>query len=278
MTGNEQRERAKAFRELHYQPQILVLPNAWDVASACILVDAGFPAIGTTSSGVSMSLGYPDGERIGRDEMLAAVRRIAGSVPVPVTADLEAGYGSAPEDVAETVRRAIEAGAVGANIEDGTRRAGDPLFEPSLAVERVAAAREAADAAGLDFVVNARTDGFLAPGAAGPAALDESVHRANAYRRAGADSLFVPGVRDAPTIRRLAEEIDGPLNVLAGPGVPPVAELESLGVSRVSVGGGIARAAITLVARAARELRERGTYSFTDGTLTNAELARLLPR
>lgn len=278
MDSERQAEKGKAFQSLHRGPRILVLPNAWDVGSARVFADVGFPAIATTSSGIAQTLGLPDGQRITRDAMLAVIRRIADAVPIPVSADLEAGYGTGPDAVAETVRVAIEAGAVGANIEDGTGQGDEPLLESSLAAERIAAAREAADATGVPFVVNARTDGFLVRGTGDPRAFDGAVSRANLYLRSGADCAFVPGVADVATISRLAKEIDGPLNVLAGPGTPPVRELQTLGVARVSIGGGIARASLALAKRAAEELLRRGTYGFTANTLTRGDLARLFGR
>ena len=271
-------DKARAFLALHGGPKILVLPNAWDAGSACVLADAGFPALATTSSGISQSLATPDGERIGRDAMLAAVARIVESVDVPVSADLETGYGVAPEAVAETVRAALDAGAIGANLEDGTRDPMRPLFERTLAAERIAAAREAAEARGVPFVINARTDGFLSLGTGGTPALDESLARAETFLKAGADCVFVPGVADAEGIARLARGIDGPLNILAGPGTPPISELEALGVARVSIGGSLARAALAVVKRAAAELQGPGTYGYAEGALTTTELAFLFRR
>ncbi len=270
--------KAERLHALHLAPELLVLPNAWDCASAVLFERAGFPAIATTSAGIAFCRGYRDGEQIPRDEMLDEAARIATRVGVPVTADLEAGYGLRPEDVAETVRLAIEAGLVGCNIEDGTVDGGDaPLLDFELSVERIRAAREVADAANIPFVVNARTDGFLRIGASG-AVLDEALRRANAYYEAGARSLFIPQVSDGQTIGRLAREIAGPINILAGPKTPSVAELEALGVARLSVGGGIARAAYTLTRIAAEELRDSGTYGFTEDTYSNAELNALLDR
>jgi len=270
--------KAKAERllALHSGPELLVLANAWDVASAVIVATAGFPAIATTSAGVAFSLGYPDGERIGRDEMLAVVRRIAAAVELPVTADMEAGYGREPARVAETVRLTIEAGAVGANIEDSTDGPSHSLLDLTLATERIRAAREAADRAGVAFVINARTDPYMSPGGKGSAAFDEAVKRANAYRAAGARCLFVPGVSDAELIARLVKAIDGPLNVLAGPKAPPVPALKALGVRRVSVGSGLSRATLALVRRAAEELRGLGTYGFAQDAIPHAEMNRLL--
>jgi 2-methylisocitrate lyase-like PEP mutase family enzyme len=281
MDTDTMRSRAQALLDLHHGQEPLLLPNAWDVVSARLFQDAGFSAVATTSAGVAWTLGYPDGERIPREEMLAAVERIAHALDLPVTADLEAGYGPAPEDVAETVRGAISAGAVGMNLEDG--RSGDgtgsasPLFDTAAQLERVAAARAAADAAGIPFVLNARTDVFLRHVGAPEERLRLAVERANAYRAAGADVLFVPGVVDAPTIGQLVREIDGPLNVLATAGVPDVAELARLGVARVSVGGGPYRTALAAVARGAAELRRTGSYAtLLAGGLTHAEVNALL--
>lgn len=277
MTRDTLKTKAEHFHALHIAPALLVLPNAWDSASAVLFEKSGFPAIATTSAGIAFCRGYPDGERISRDEMLDEVARIVERVDIPVTADLEAGYGIDPEEVAETVRRAMEAGAVGCNIEDGTIAGNDPLLDFQLSVERIRAAREAADSADIPFVINARTDGFLRIGAGGKV-LDETIRRADAYYEAGARSLFVPGVSDGQTIGRLAREIAGPINVLAGPKTPSVPELEALGVARLSVGGGIARAAYTLTRKAAEELRDSGTFGFTEDTFTNPELNALLDR
>jgi 2-methylisocitrate lyase-like PEP mutase family enzyme len=259
---------------MHRGDDILVLPNAWDVASARVLVDAGFAAIATTSGGCAFSLGYRDGEHIGRDGMLAIVARIAASVPVPVSADVEAGYGPAPEDVAETIRGVIEAGAVGANIEDSDRRNPGKLFDFELAVERIRAGREAADTAGIPLVLNARTDGFHR--GKDQAIFDETVRRANAYLAAGADCAFVPFVADGALIGRLAAAIDGPMNVLAGADTPPVPELKALGVRRVTVGSNFAKAALTLVRRGAEELRTTGTFEFCRGAMGQPEIHRIL--
>ena len=269
-----QRAKGEAFLALHRGPRIIVLPNAWDVITAALLADAGFPAVATTSAGVAFALGYPDGQRIPRDEMLAVVARIAERVPLPITADMEAGYGVRPEDVAETVRRTIAAGAIGANIEDGIDHV---LLDLSLGVERIVAAREAARATGGVFVLNARTDTYLARQRR-PDVFDETVRRLNAYRRAGADCLFVPGVTDRETIGRLARAVDGPLNVMVGPGMPSASDLEALGVKRVSTGTSIARAALGLVRRAAAELRDRGTFGYAADALPYGEGNALLSR
>jgi len=272
-----QRERVEILRRLHQGPRILVLPNVWDVVTARIVEAAGFSALATTSAGVAFALGYPDGERISRAEMVAAVRRIAGRVRVPVTADMEAGYGRTPQAAAETAREVIAAGAVGMNLEDAPAD-GDGLFDVALQAERVRAARESAEAAGVPLVINARTDVFLASIGAPETRLSHAVRRLNAYRAAGADCLFAPGVTDRATIATLVREVGGPLNVLAGPGCPPVPELEALGVRRLSLGSGVMRATLGLVRRIAGELQGPGTFAalFGDQVPPHAEVNRLL--
>lgn len=272
-----QRERVEILRRLHQGPRILVLPNVWDVVTARIVEAAGFSALATTSAGVAFALGYPDGERISRAEMVAAVRRIAARVRVPVTADMEAGYGRTPQAAAETAREVIAAGAVGMNLEDAPAD-GDGLFDVALQAERVRAARESAEAAGVPLVINARTDVFLASIGAPETRLSHAVRRLNAYRAAGADCLFAPGVTDRATIATLVREVGGPLNVLAGPGCPPVPELEALGVRRLSLGSGVMRATLGLVRRIAGELQGPGTFAalFGDQVPPHAEVNRLL--
>ena len=247
------------LRALHGGPNILVLPNAWDVASARIFETAGFPAIATTSAGVANSLGYPDGERITRDEMLDVVRRIVKAVSVPVTADVEAGYG----DPVGTAQALAELGAAGMNLEDSISESPGALVDVPAQVKIVETVR-----AKTDLVINARTDVFLLAIGDPAARLDHAVERLNAYREAGADSLFAPGVRDAETIGKLAHAVKGPLNILATAGVPPVPELERLGVARVSIGSGAMRACMGLIQRIATQLLDNGTYSaFTEGAM-----------
>ena len=280
MDRDQLRKKAETLRQLHHGPDILVLPNVWDIAGARIVEEAGYPAIATTSAGVAFALGYPDGEKISRDEMLDVVGRIARRVRVPVTADLEAGYGPEPADTAETIRRAMDGGVVGANIEDGTHRREQPLCSMNLAVARIHAARRAADTAGVPFVINARTDSYLAARIFNQPqdakCFDDTVHRGRAYREAGADCIFIPGLADRDTIGRLVAAIGAPINILAGPGSPSVPELKALGVARVSVGGAIMRATLGLVQRAAAELRSGGTFGFADGAVTQADMNRKL--
>lgn len=267
--------KAEAFKALHDGPDPLVLVNASDAATARIVVEAGYPAVATSSAGVAWLMGYADGENIPREEMLWMVRRIAERVDVPVTADMEAGYGIEPEAVADTVRATVEAGAVGMNIEDGAVGAPGPLLDFDLAVARIAAGRKAADALGVPAVLNARCDVFLR-GGKGPEALAEAIRRSNAYREAGADCLFVPFARDAETIGALVEGIDGPVNVLASAVSPPVPELKRLGVARISIGGLLSLAFATLARRAAGELADTGTYGFAEGVILHPEMNALM--
>jgi len=251
-------EKAEAFRRAHAGPGLMILPNAWDGASARLFEQAGFAAVATTSAGIAWSLGYPDGGAP-RDEMIAAAGVVVRSVRVPVTVDAEDGYGASPGDVAETVRRLLDVGAAGLNLEDAPGPDGGPLADADSHARRIAAARAAADAAEVAMVVNARTDVFWR--AVGPQAgrLDEAVRRLSLYRRSGADCLFAPGVRDAATITALVDRLEAPLNVLVGPESPPLAELARLGVRRVSVGSGPARAVLARVRAIAGELRRDGS-------------------
>lgn len=277
MSSRTQAEKAQGFRALHAGPTILVLPNAWDVVSARLIETAGFPAIATSSAGVAWSLGYPDGQRISRGEMLAVVRRTAASVQVPVTADMEAGYGATPEAAAETARGVIAAGAVGLNLEDGTNDG--RLVDAGLQMDRIRAVREAGVAARVPIVVNARTDAFEVKQWSPAERFTAAVRRANGYRAAGADCLFVPHVSDADTIGRLAREIEGPLNVIAGPPAPSIPELERLGVRRASLGPRVVQATLGLIRRIAAELRDTGTYeAMADLLIPFAEVQRLLAR
>ena len=269
--------KADQFLNLHRGPRILVLANVWDVASARIVEDAGFKAIATSSAAVANSLGYPDGQRISRAEMLAVVERITSRVSAPVTADLEAGYGDTLEAMAETARAMITAGAVGLNLEDGTGNASSPLVPVELHEEKVRRIREVGESLGVHVVINARTDVYLDQVGEPASRFEHTVRRLAAYRKAGADSLFVPGVQDAETIGKLANAVDGPLNILAGSATPPIAELERLGVRRVSFGSWPARAALGLFSRFAHELQEKGTFTtLDDWAIPYAELNRLI--
>jgi 2-methylisocitrate lyase-like PEP mutase family enzyme len=269
-----QTNKAIQFRQLHRGPDVLTLPNAWDAASARIFEEAGFPAIATTSAGIDFSLGYP-GQHTPREEMMARIGRIARAVHVPVTADVESGYGSTPEDAARTTRELIQAGVAGMNLEDGSRDPARPLIDFHLAIEKIKAARVAAMQMHAQIVINARTDVFLLPGGNPDADYSEALRRLLAFRDAGADCVFAPGLKDAETIGRLAKAVECPLNILAGPGTPSIPELKKLGVARVSVGAGPMRATLGLLRRIAEELKTSGTYSAMEGAVPYAEANKL---
>jgi 2-methylisocitrate lyase-like PEP mutase family enzyme len=264
MVDDRQQAQAEAFRALHREG-IFVLPNAWDAGSAAMIAAAGAAAIATTSAGVSWSLGQSDGERLSRAEMISVIARIAATVDLPVSADVEGGYGPGPEVVAETVRAVIEAGAVGINLED-SRSSDGTLHDPAAQAERIRAGRAAAAEAGLPgLVINARTDVFLF-GIGEPAGrLDDVLTRAAAYAEAGADSLFVPGLADLTTLAELTSKVSLPVNVMAGPGAPDVSSFGAAGVRRVSLGQAISQAAYSLARQAAVEVLTKGTYDLLAG-------------
>ena len=265
-------QHGERFRDLHASPQTFLMPNSWDPGSACMLAAAGFQCLATTSAGISYSLGQPDYEGcVSRSEMIDRIHLIAAAVDLPVSADLEAGFGASPEDVAETIRLAIQAGVVGGNIEDLSGDPRKPLFDIGLSAERIRAAREAADRSGIPFTLTARTDCYLA---GVPSPFAEAVRRARLFREMGADCLFVPGLNDAETIASLVREVDGPINVVMGlTGTAfTVSQLGSLGVRRVSIGGSLARSALGLIRRAAQEMREHGSFSFAEQQIPDAEL------
>ena len=276
-----QQDLAASFRQLHLPgaDRILVLPNAWDAMSARLVEAAGASAIATTSAGVSWALGYPDGQGLTREAMLDAVRRIVAAVRVPVTADVESGYGEgSPDDVAATARGVIAAGGVGINLEDSPGRDGAPMLDSGVQAARIAAARAAASEAGVDLFINARIDTYVKKVGADGDRFAETVRRARAYVAAGADGVFVPLVTDADTIRRLAAEVGAPLNVIGGPGVPSIGELRELGVARVSVGPGLARAVMAQIRHAATELLGPGTYDALRDQVTSADANALFAR
>jgi len=259
-------DKATRLRDLHKAPPVLVLPNVWDAVTARIVEGEGYPAIATTSAGVAASLGYADGGAVPPGEMIEAISRIARAVSVPVTADIEHGYATTPDALADVVLRVIAAGAVGVNLEDCVPGCED--LEPlGLQCDKITTVVKAAAKSGVRVVINARTDVYLRAIGVPETRLATSIERGNAFLAAGADCVFVPGVRDAATISALARDINGPINILAVKGSPPVKELESLGVARVSVGSGPHRAAVALMQSIARELRTSGTYTFADQAL-----------
>ncbi|WP_407699031.1 isocitrate lyase/PEP mutase family protein [Streptomyces katsurahamanus] len=262
-------DKARLFRSLHTPGRPVILPNAWDAASARVFADSGALAVATTSAGVAWSLGHGDGDHLGRDQALAAIARITAAVAVPVSADIERGYAADPAGVAETVRGVLAAGAVGVNLEDTLR----PVAEQS---ERIAAARGAADEAGIPLFVNARIDTHRLPPGDRTAWLEETLTRAHAYAEAGADGIFVLGALDAGTVKNLAAASRLPVNIAVGPGTLSVPELAEAGAARVSAGSSIAEAAYGLAGRAARELLTQGTATALDGGFAYAALNALL--
>lgn len=255
--------KTERFRDLHHADDIMLLPNAWDVGSARVLQHLGFRAVATTSSGAAAARGLLDGA-LGRDEVVAHCAELAGAVGIPVSADLENGFADEPEGVAETIRRTLATGLAGVSVEDWS---GTAIYDPELAVERVRAAVEAADSR---LVVTARAENHLR----GIDDIEDTIARLRAFQEAGADVVYAPGITGREQVQAVVDAVDVPVNVLALPGVPPVAELAELGVRRVSVGGGFAFAAYRAMAEAARELRSEGTYGFLDHAAHGSALIR----
>jgi 2-methylisocitrate lyase-like PEP mutase family enzyme len=275
MQPNNQAAKGELFRSLHHGPKILILPNAWDVASARIFEEAGAAAIATTSAGVAFTLGYPDGEKISRDEMVSVVARIAAKVEVPVTADVESGYGGAA-DAARTAESLIEAGAVGLNLEDALHGGQPALTELPEQLEKIAAVKETAARLRVPLVLNARTDVYLLQIGAPETRYDETVRRLSAYRDAGADCLFAPGVRDPGIISKLVKDLQHPLNILVGPGSPSIPDLQKLGVARASLGSSATRATLGLARRIAEEVLSSGTYQLLEDAPAHADVNRMM--
>lgn len=274
--ANQELKKAEAFRAMHSEGEVLLLPNVWDVASARIVEEAGFPAIATTSAGIAFAQGFPDGQKIPPERMLAAIADIASAVKVPVTADVEAGYGGKPEDAARTARNVIEAGAVGMNFEDATGDAAHPLTDLQLQLERIAAIRETGASLGVPLVLNARTDVYLLQVGDPANRYEDALRRLRAFRDAGADCVFVPGLTQRETIARFVADLQCPLNILAVPGSPSVSELKALGVRRISLGSGPMRAALGLLRRLAQELKTAGTFAAMEGAPSHAEINKLM--
>ena len=271
-----QAEKAARFLALHQAPEPFVIANPWDAGSARILAGLGFQALSTTSAGLAFTLGRQDGTAsVSRAEALANAKAIVEATTLPVAADLENGYGDSPGDAAETIRLAAEtAGLVGGSIEDATGDSANPIYGFNHAVERVAAAAAAAHALGFPFLFVARAENYLH----GRPDLDDTIRRLQAFEAAGAEILYAPGITRPEDIRTVCGSVTKPVNVLMGiKGAPMLSlkELGELGVRRVSVGSGFARAAMTAFLRAAREVSERGTFTFTEDTLYMSEIAAL---
>lgn len=274
MAAITQSERAQRLRSLHVRGRPLLLPNAWDAGSARLFAGLGFDAIATTSGGLAWSLGHADGEQLPLAEVLAAVRRIVRVTELPVSVDFEGGYGRTPAEVADSVRAMLEAGAAGINLEDGIGHA--KLREPGEAAERIAAARAAAEGAGVPLVINARVDVWLLEtGESVAKRLDEALRRARAYLAAGADCVYPIGLADRDTIGSLVSALAAPVNVGVRPGLPALDELARLGVARVSTATRLALVALSAARDAAQALRRSGRLEAPDGALTYADLQRL---
>jgi 2-methylisocitrate lyase-like PEP mutase family enzyme len=266
---NTQTEKAKRFLELHRRGDPLLMPNAWDLGSASILKSLGFQAIATTSSGHAATLGRLDGG-VTRDEALAHAAELAQGSDLPVSADLENAFADEPAGVAGTIGLALQAGLAGCSVEDYAGGADARIYDSELARERVAAAAEVAHAGPVKLVLTARAENHIR----GRDDLADTIARLQAYQEAGADVLFAPGLARAEDIRRVVESVDRPVNVLAVRGAPSVAELASLGVARISVGGAFAFAALAALSDAAEELRDSGTYGYLERTAVGGKVAR----
>ena len=268
MTYND---KARIFRQLHHGPRILALPNAWDVVSAKIFASVGFPAIATTSAGVANCLGFRDGERIPFEELIFMTRKIVNAVDIPVTADIESGYSQGLEQLAQSIAGVVDSGAIGINIEDATP-AGE-LIDPDFNALKIQKVRTAASSLGAELFINARIDVYLLDAGRPEDRFAETTNRATAYKAAGADCIFVPGVVDQETIQKLVSAIEGPINVLAVKGTPSLEQLENFGVARVSTGSGPARACATFARDIAVELRDHGSYGrYTENAISYNEL------
>jgi 2-methylisocitrate lyase-like PEP mutase family enzyme len=262
--------RARAFAALHDDPP-LVLPNAWDAGSARLVERAGARAIATTSGGVAWSLGVTDGGGLDRERVARVIREIARLVGVPVTADIETGYGATLDELAATIRLVLEAGAVGINLEDS---GGDPLYAPEVMAERIRVTRATADAFGVPLFINARTDVYFG----GSGTFDEAIHRAQVYEEAGANGIFLPGVYDLELVRELTAAIALPVNVMVGPRAASIADLAAAGVRRASIGTRLLLSAYAHIEHAARELLEEGTYASYQQALDYGDVNGLFAR
>ena len=268
--GVTQTEKHEMFKALHRRPGVFVIPNPWDAGTARILTALGFEALATTSAGFAFSIGRRDSAAgLTRDQLLENAREIVEATHLPVSGDLEDGFGAAPETCAETIRLAAGVGLVGGSIEDATGDAAAPIFEFDLAVERVAAACEAAR--GLPFVLTARAENFLH----GRPDLDDTVRRLQAFAKVGADVVYAPGLPNLDAIRTVCEAVDKPVNVVMGLKGPTfsVEDLQDAGVKRISVGGAFARAALGAFIRAAREVKDNGTFTFAADAISGAEVS-----
>ena len=278
MNSSEQRQLAETFRKLHRAPPILLLPNSWDPMSARIFEAAGFPAAATTSGGLAWALGYQDGEKTPWPEVVAATRRIAEAVRVPLTADIETGYGETPDELSRSITDIIGAGAVGVNLEDGMPNPKEPVRTIEDAAARIRAARAAASAAGVPIVINARIDLYLKHVGDEATRFTETLRRAEAYLAAGADCIFVFAVADLDLIKKLTAAIKAPVNVVGRAGGPGLKALEAAGVARVSIASGASMVVMSTIQRIAEELRQTGEFDILKTSMTRPEAQKLFAR
>ena len=272
MVSTIQKDKAELFLKFHYDNEILVLLNSWDIGSSKLIEACGYKAIATTSMGIAASLGYPDAQVIKLEEMITAITGIVNGVHVPVTVDIEAGYGKNLDEIIHSVKKIISTGIVGINIEDSIDLS-PVLIDELEFCERISAIRALSDSLGFHLVINARTDSFYTSPGSSQEKLSESIKRGNKYREAGADCIFVQPVWEKEMISTLVKEINAPINILSNPsigeGVPPsVQELRDLGVARLSLGSSLMKATLALIKKVADELSEKGTYNILSDTLT----------
>lgn len=270
-----QAQKAIRLLELHHAENPLILVNVWDAASACIVEQAEFPAVASSSAGVANALGCPDGQKLPWPEMISTIKRIAAAVKVPVTADIEAGFSSSARDLERAIDDVIAAGAVGVNLEDALPDHGErgPLYSLDDQLARIDATRKAGEKRGIHIVINARCDAYWQKGPSAEEALRNTIERGKAYLKGGADCIFVPGLKDPRHIATVVNELKAPINILATAGAPSIPELKQMGVKRISMGSGPMRAAMGLLRRICREAQTTGTYhSLLDGAVTYAEM------
>jgi 2-methylisocitrate lyase-like PEP mutase family enzyme len=275
MTKDEQKRLAEAFRRAHRGPPLLLLPNAWDAMSARLFEAAGFGAVATTSGGVAWALGFADGEHAPWSDVVEATARIVRTLRVPVTADIEAGYGDTPDQVGKSISEIIEAGVVGCNLEDGTPGPDQPIRPMDGAVARIRAAREAANGAGVPLVINARVDLYLKNVGDAQTRFDETVRRSKAYLAAGADCVYPFALGDLDTIARLVKAVGAPINIVARAGSPTVADFERVGVARISIASGASLAVASQIQHIAEQLRTTGRFDTLEHSINRADVQKL---
>ena len=272
MVSNGQKEKADRFLKYHHDKEILVLLNSWDTGSSKLIEACGYKAVATTSMGIAASFGYPDCQVIQLSELIAAITGIVNAVQVPVTVDIEAGYGNNKDEIIDSVKKIIATGIVGINIEDSIDLS-PVLIDEMEFCERISAIRSLSESLGFHLVINARTDSFYTSSGSPQEKLSESIRRGNKYREAGADCIFVQPVWERETIATLVKEINAPINILANPGIgggmpPSVRELQDLGVARLSLGSALMKATLSLTKKVADELSEKGTYNILSDAMT----------